>query len=370
MAASSIRPALRKKVVLNPRVLFLLKYRDLPDNPLAGATPHVKGYGLSSGLLNSATFVVDMLAHAGYAVKLVQVVDNNSIDAEVAKFLPNICVIEALWVVPEKFEILQRLHPSVKWIVRGHSEIPFLANEGVALKWLTGYMAYERVVIAANSSRSLRDLRAIIQSANPELTESEIAERVIYLPNFYPTTRKYRRVKAEDQFLDVACFGAIRPLKNQLMQGAAAIRYAESIHKVLRFHVNASRTEQKGDNVLKNLRALFGATNHGLVEHGWTPHRDFMYLLSHMDLAMQVSFTETFNIICADCVMVGLPTVGSSEIPWLHAGCQASPTDSRDIVKKLKLAHDYSREKLRKSNLSSLRRYCEKSKAEWLAYLN
>jgi hypothetical protein len=61
-------------------------------------------------------------------------------------------------------------------------------------------------------------------------------------------------VKAEDQFLDVACFGAIRPLKNQLMQGVSAIRCAESIHKTLRFHINASRAEQKGDNVLKNLR--------------------------------------------------------------------------------------------------------------------
>jgi hypothetical protein len=163
------------------------------------------------------------------------------------------------------------------------------------------------------------------------------------------------------------------------MQGVSAIRYAESVSKTLRFHVDASRTEQNGDNVLKNLRALFAATKHEVVEHGWAPRRDFMHALSHMDSAMQVSFTETFNILCADCVMVGLPTAGSSEIPWLHAGCQASPTDSPDIVKKLKLAHDYSWEKICNSNLASLRRYCERpapvrsrpgSKQEWLAYLN
>ena len=64
-------------------------------------------------------------------------------------------------------------------------------------------------------------------------------------------------------------------------------------------HGSANRTEQKGDNVLKNLRALFAATKLELVEHGWTPHNEFMYALSHVNMAMHVSFTETFNIICA-----------------------------------------------------------------------
>jgi hypothetical protein len=45
-------------------------------------------------------------------------------------------------------------------------------------------MTYERVVIAANSSRSLRDSRAIAQSANPTLVESEVDAKVVYLPTF------------------------------------------------------------------------------------------------------------------------------------------------------------------------------------------
>jgi hypothetical protein len=59
-----------------------------------------------------------------------------------------------------------------------------------------------------------------------------------------------------------------------------------------------------------------------------------MYALSHMDMGLQVSFTETFDIVAADCISVGLPLAGGNEIPWLHAGCQASPTDSRDIARR------------------------------------
>src|SRR5688500_11649943 len=107
------------------RILFILKARDATNT---------YGYscGLSTGLLNSATFVQDMLDSNGFTTKLVVVIDNNDIDREVTAFRPTHVIIEALWVVPSKFQILKKLHPSVKWIVRLHSEAPFLANEGIA----------------------------------------------------------------------------------------------------------------------------------------------------------------------------------------------------------------------------------------------
>ena len=57
--------------------------------------------------------------------------------------------------------------------------------------------------------------------------------------------------------IDIGAYGAIRPLKNQLLQALAAIKFAESIGKTLRFHINITRIENNGDPVLKNLRNLF-----------------------------------------------------------------------------------------------------------------
>ena len=50
---------------------------------------------------------------------------------------------------------------------------------------------------------------------------------------------------------------------------------------------------------------------------------------------MQVSFSETFNIVTADMITQGIPIIGSSEIPWLHPFYQANSTSSEDMAKKL-----------------------------------
>lgn len=356
---------------MEPRVLFILKFRD--DDGYGGHGGSY-GCGLSSGLLNSAKFVVNMLADNHVDVKLVQVTDNNDIDREVTKYRPTHVIIEALWVVPEKFDILHRLHPRVKWIVRGHSEIPFLANEGVAMKWLPRYVRFENVSIAENSVKALRDLRTVVMAANPDWSLDEVREKVLYLPNFYPHSKRHHSNKEEDpDFIDICCFGAIRPLKNQLIQAVAAIKYAESIGKSLRFHINATRNEQGGNNVLKNLRATFDAVSesgHQLVEHGWMPHHEFIRLLKQMDVAMQVSFSETFNIVAADCVVAGLPLVVSPEISWAAPWVQAEPTDSEDILSKMITANDWRFKWVLKAlNMRGLRQFCERSKHVWLAYL-
>ena len=362
---------------MKPRVLFILKYRESSGGSYSNcwsqqdeATVGAKKE-LSSGLLNSARFIVDMLRDSGIDVELVQVVDNNVIDREVSKYQPTHVIIEALWVVPSKFEVLQRLHPNVQWIVRGHSELPFLAQEGVAMGWITQYVRFKNVKFAANSENSVRDIRAIVKAANPSWSQAKIIEKVPYFPNYYPFNLKVPAVKkSESEFVDIACFGAIRPLKNQLIQAVAAIEYANLQGKTLRFHTNATRVETQGESVLRNLEALFEATPHQLIKHSWMPHEEFLKLLKQMDMALQVSFSETFNIVAADCVVSGLPIVVSPEISWATSWCQAEPTNSEDIVLKLLKANDWRlRAAMKVLNLRGLRHFCEDSRRRWVKYL-
>ena len=60
-----------------------------------------------------------------------------------------------------------------------------------------------------------------------------------------------------------------------------------------------------------------------------------------MDLGMQVSLTETFNIVAADFVMNNVALVGSAEIPWLPKSFAANPSSVIDIVTKMKEAVFY-----------------------------
>lgn len=273
----------------------------------------------SSGLLNSARFVVNMLKSQDVDANLVSVVDNNDIDREVTKYNPDVVVIEALWVVPEKFKVLTQLHPNVQWVVRVHSEVPFLAQEGVAIQWLFDYLKQDNVYVGFNSTRSLHDFMRISWS-----------DKLLYLPNYFPV-HSHGKLKDKSPALHIGCFGAIRPLKNQLMQAMSAIRYADLLGKELKFHMNTARVEG-GHEVLKNIRSLFKETKHTLVEHGWLQHSRFQHLLARMDLSMCVSFSETFCLVAADSVSVGVPLVCSSEVPWSSKMSQASPTSMDSIL--------------------------------------
>lgn len=277
---------------------------------------------ISNGLRNSAQFIVDMLLAEGWRAKLVVAIDGNSIDKLVAENHPSRVVIEAIWVTPAKMKELVNLHPSVQWTIRVHSEIPFLANEGMSIEWLAEFEKMG-IEIAFNSEQTVKDFSVIGEST--------------WLPNYYPV-RKPRPQKPECDHLDIGCFGAIRPLKNQLIQAFGAVKYAQRKKKKLIFHMNGSRLEQNGENNLKNIKALLAATGNELVLHPWMDHVDFLELIAEMDICLQVSLSESFCIVASDAVSMGVPLVGSEAIRWLPERAQADVNSAESIADAMRRA--------------------------------
>lgn len=344
------------------RVLFIVKKRT------GYCREHDHGYSYCDtlgGLFNSARFVVDMLVAHGVTAELVQVVDNNDIDREVTRFAPDIVVIEALWVVPSKFTVLTQLHPHVQWIVRIHSEIPFLSLEGVAVEWINDYVRLPNVSVGSNSVRATRDIRAIVRADGLFMDR-----KVHFLPNWYPPDLRPTPVVKDPCHLNVGCFGAIRPFKNQFIQALAAIEFANQRGQRLRFHVNGERCEQLGDNVLRNMRALFAGTPHKLVEHGWETHDDFLQTIAGMDVSMAVSFSESFNIVSADAVTAGVPIVASAEVAWASSFTFADTTSVPSIMDTLdRVLSIPFKWWIKGSNLRGLAKYDRASEKAWLHYL-
>ncbi|HEY2619802.1 MAG TPA: glycosyltransferase [Acetobacteraceae bacterium] len=353
-----------------PRVLFVLKHRESPwgdygcgpDRSHQGRNS-ATGQTLSSGLRNSVHFVASMLRTIGVTATIVEVQDNNDIDREVAAHRPTHVIIEAFWVVPEKFDVLKPLHPNVAWIVRNHSELPFLANEGIAIQWIAGYLA-RNVEVMCNSPRALRDVRALARAFC-------LPDRLVTCgPNFYPISDAgplASRLDRTAPVVRIGCFGAMRPLKNHLTQAVAAVAFARSVGKQLELHVNGTRVEGSGEPVLKNLRAMFTAVHDAkLIEHGWLDHQDFLQLVGEMDAMMQVSFTETFNVVGADAAAAGVPLVASDEVPWLGKYGHADPTS---VVSMVAILADVWAEPAPLMRLRNQRRdlyaYGQRSEAVW-----
>lgn len=342
------------------KALFILKRREDYSTEIPG----FNNYTVATGMYNSAKFVSDMLNENDIDSEVVIVVDNNDIDREVTRYRPTHVFIEGFWVIPEKFDVLKPLHPNVTWVIRCHSELPFLSQEGIAMQWIKGYFS-RGITVSGNAPRINKELQ-FLGSLNGI---TNVNTSIPLLPNYYPVTNNSIYIKDTlDGYIDIGCFGAMRPLKNHLLQAVAALMYAEKYGLKLRFHINSNRIEMNGANSLKNIRSLFdGLTKHQLIEHPWNSHENFLAIIDQMDMCMQVSFTETFNIVTADAVNQGIPVVVSEEIPWVIAP-KADPTSSQDIVQKMEYIVRHSRLYIKKNRIG-LKNYSDNSKSKWLGYL-
>jgi glycosyltransferase involved in cell wall biosynthesis len=358
------------------RALFVLKYRETPKDDQDYGSGWGDGYGkhLHSGLYNSATFVSNMLNTIGIESKLVHVLDNNFIHREVVAYQPTHVFIEAFWVVPAKFDELAKACPGVTFVVRNHSETPFLANEGIAFGWMMEYFKKPNVVMSGNAPRMVEEMRFLLKTQQPNLTPEEIERKVPLLPNFYPIFEDNdKRIDKDSMILNVGCFGSIRPLKNHMAQAIGALKYAEKTGKYLDFHINGSRMEGRGEPILKNLIQTFDqfSGKHRLIRHPWRPHNEFKELIRSMDVVTQVSFTETFNIVSADAITVGVPIVVSPEVPWANPVCFADPTDTNDIAKAIGRVYTLKKWFPKISfSMGGLKKYNKDSIKAWGNYLD
>ena len=320
--------------------------------------------GLSTGLYNSAQFMNQMLLDGGFDSQMVVVNDNNDIDREVTLHKPTHVIIEALWVVPSKFEVLCKLHPNVKWVIRLHSEIPFLANEGMAMDWIGEYSKFDNIIISCNSPQTTKDIEFYMS------TKLGIEKHIAFLPNFYPQQYKTKSFNKKDDTIHIGCFGAIRPLKNHLIQAFAAIKFAEEIGKKLHFHINCDRVEQKGEPILNNLISMFTHLEHKghkLIHHEWSVREEFIQLCSTMDIGIQISFNETFNIVGADVISQGVPLVASPEIPWASKLFTSRQTNTDDIVDSLLCTYTYPKINVL-LNQRGLEKYTNRTKHIWFKF--
>ncbi|MCK9459658.1 MAG: hypothetical protein M0R80_08470 [Proteobacteria bacterium] len=350
-----------EKKSLKKRILFVCKKHHLYGH-------HHHHENKCSGLFNSASFVASYLRSQGHDAKVINAIDGNNVDRIVTEFNPHFVIIEALWITPEKMRELLDIprHKNRLWIIRIHSKLTFLASEGMAFEWFAGYRelmkAHKNLYVAPNTSELTEDLENIFKL------------RSIFLPNVY-TNESMNLLEHEQhndnphlhkQVINIGCFGAIRPMKNILTQAIAAVEFAKNANLEVHFHINAGRVEQNGESVLKNLRAFFnGLQHHVLVEHPWLEYEEFIQLVKTMDIGMQVSLCETFNIVSADFVSNKIPLVGSKEISWLPAMFCADDTSTKDIADHLEYAWTQPGYMLRHLSKRALHAYNTDSEDKW-----
>lgn len=307
----------------NPDVYFLHLYRYIRPQNYSG---------LYVGLNVSAELTVQELRKNGWRAKAVGVHDDNEIDKVLFAERPSHIIIKAFWVREDKLELLAKRYPSCQFIVCCHSKPSFLAMEN---------LGFERLFQVLNVSSRMQNVHLAANNSEMAWVIKETTGRdCLYLPNLIPS-KKNVEVKifpTNAKTLKVGIFCAIRPLKNMLSQIYAAIMFCQIYDMKLELNVIITRSEMGGGPILKAIRNIFEHLDQDrfkLVEHEWMKHDDFMNLVSQMDVGLQVSFTESFNIVATDFMNCGVPIVTSPAVEWAPAEWDAEPDYIENIVQKI-----------------------------------
>ena len=250
--------------------------------------------------------------------------------ARIASDQPTHVIINALWVKTAELAALVYEMPQIHFGVLVHSNIAFLQVEPNGIRLLRDAIDLElssvgNFSVAANSRSGVKGMDQAWECPTT------------YLPNLYylDSTVRTQRPKWSGGTLRIGAFGALRPLKNPTASAFAALAIATNLGTNLEFHINTGRNDGGWQGaLLRSILAIFtGLPNAKIVQDPWQPWADFRRLVRHMHLLLQPSFTESFNVVTADGVAEGVPSVVSDVIEWAPDWWKASPDDTNSIAR-------------------------------------
>jgi hypothetical protein len=337
--------------VSGPNVLLL--YRNLAKAEV----------GSNIGLGVNALHTVRVLRRAGVVVEAASVADPADVRARLGERIGlTHCIIEAPWVPRDAMAELLLAFPKVHFLVRSHSQIGFLQIEPGAIQLLRELLTLQDNSLNLTVATNSLTLKAFFETA--------YSGHALYLPNLYDLERVARKrdMTHTSRTLRIGSFGALRLLKNHTTAAAAALMLARKRGCDLEFSVSVEDDTMGGAAVLDALRNMFAGLSWAkLVERPWQDWATFRQTVSGMDLCLQISMTETFNITTADAVAEGVPCVVSPCIEWAPDYWKADTDRLEDVVRiggSLLAGSDGARD-----GLAALTAFVVDATDRWIDYL-
>jgi hypothetical protein len=236
-------------------------------------------------------------------------------------------IASAPWIPSQEWQRMTADYPDVAFAVNCHSNVGFLQADSNGVKLVREGLDIERGTwnfhVAGNNRRFCRWLRAAYEAP------------CAYLPNLYHLEPQppVARTLFQGGTLRIGAFGATRPLKNFLSAAGAALEIATRLRTNLELWVSAGRTEG-GGGIMSAVRAMIDGLPHmKLVENGWQSWPSFRATVRHMHLLLQPSYTESFNMVTADGIAEGVPSVVSEAIDWAPKSWVAACDDVLEIAR-------------------------------------
>jgi hypothetical protein len=280
------------------------------------------------GLGVSALNTCKVLRRAGIIADVWPIVNAKDLATRLQRDPATHVVVSAPWIPSVDIQTLVLGNSPTRFAVNCHSNVGFLQADSNGVRLVREAMEVEAAThnfhLAGNSQKFCK----WIQSA--------YTRPCTYLPNLYYLNADFLpwRPLYTGGTLRIGAFGATRPLKNFMSAAGAALEITHRYKANLELWLSAGRTEGGGDTILRSARAMLdGLPNVKLVENGWQSWPKFRQSVGHMHLLLQPSYTESFNMVTADGVAEGVPSVVSHAIDWAPEHWKAMMDDVLDIAR-------------------------------------
>ncbi len=235
-------------------------------------------------------------------------------------------VISAPWISLYDMRNLICHFPEIQFVVLSHSNVGFLQADpcGVEL-----YRHYARLAEIHKNFRVGGNCHRFT-----DWFEAAYKHRCVCLPNIYPTERVPSKIWDGVSKLKIGAFGAIRPEKNFMTAAAAAVAIQSILGVPTELHMSTGGDGCKSTTLPAIEEMTENIPDFKLIRHDWDNWDKFIKLVAQMDLLIQVSYTESFNMLTADGISVGVPTVISPVIFWAPILWRANSDDALDVATK------------------------------------
>jgi len=237
-------------------------------------------------------------------------------------------IISAPWIPAHELQSLSMDFPETRFTVTCHSNVGFLQADrnGVRLvrETIDLELGTSNIRLAGNTRRFC------------DWIQMAYGAPCAYLPNLYyldgaPVRPQYPFTCGT---LRIGAFGATRPLKNLMSAAAAALEIARGLRVPLEFWMSGGRSEAGGESIHAAIKEMLqGLAGVSVIFNGWQSWPKFRQTVGHMDLLLQPSYTESFNMVTGDGVAEGVPSVVSSAIDWAPKDWKADVDDVLDIAR-------------------------------------
>ena len=238
---------------------------------------------------------------------------------------PTHVILAAPWMATSDVASLAAQFKEVVFVVVSHSSVGFLAADPHAIKLLREtadlQLATHNVFVGGNSKK-FTDWATAAWGVN-----------AVWLPNLYCLDETFPEHDRhwDGGVLRLGMFGANRPLKNFLSGAAGAVELARRLRVPVELLLSSGRDEGG------NFRALHEMTeniaNLRVIPTGWLSWTEFRRVLRTINLVLQPSYTETFNVVSADAIAEGVPVVATDAIDWVPGWWQAKADEPLDIAR-------------------------------------